>query len=137
MPRKTHKLTKLAIATLQYQNPILFGMAKGPWAIWWADREEEKGRSFSGLDIYEESPFPPAAAVKWAEDVASEYIKLNNVRALEDLAQIATRAGFTKDEESFGMYLGCQATGAGISWSDDCPAGSHDLIKAPYREFNI
>lgn len=147
MPRKLRRdrqghyhhvdYTKKQIAALQGHDPILFGMAKGPWALEWADREEEKGRSFSGQDIYELAPNPPSDAIAWAEDVSAQLRRLNGVDALEDVYTKASFAGFDKDREVFGMYLGCQIAGHGISWCDDLQPGAERYIDLPHREFYV
>jgi len=129
--------TKKQITELQYMDPILFGMAKGPWALEWSNREEEKGRSFSGQDIYELAPNPPSDAVAWAEDIAAQLKRMNNVAGLEVLYAVAQREGFNKDRENFGLYLGCQAAGHGISWCDDLQPGTEKLIDIPHHEFYI
>ena len=147
MPRKSHRdrqgfhhhvdYTKKQIAELQSNDPILFGIAKGPWSLQWTDMEEEKGRSFSGQDIYELAPNPPSDAVAWAEDIAAQLKRLNMVRSLHELFLIAQNRGYDKDEETFGMYLGCQAAGHGISWADDLQPGDDRAIELPYREFYV
>jgi hypothetical protein len=147
MPRKVHRdrqgfhrhkdYAKDEIARLRHQNPILFGIAKGPWSLEWADREEEKGRSFSGQDIYAQAPNPPSDAVVWAEDIATQLKRLNMVNSLEDLYTIAARRGYPHDEEAFGTHLGCQAAGHGISWSDDAEAGHDRDIEIPSRDFYV
>jgi hypothetical protein len=60
-------------------STIIRGMARGPWANYWASRQEEKGNSFSGMDLYEIAPKTPAWATKWAKNLAEEIVKLNRV----------------------------------------------------------
>lgn len=147
MPRKSYRdkqgfhrhvnYNKMQIAELQLMDPILFGIAKGPWAIEWANRQEENGRSFSGQDIYEAAPNPPSDAIVWAEDIAAQLRRLNNVAGLEVLYAVAQHEGFRKDRENFGLYLGCQAAGHGITWHDDLHPGAGKLIEIPHREFYV
>lgn len=147
MPRKSYRdrkgfhrhvgYTRKQIAELASTDPILFGMAKGPWAIEWANREEAKGRSFAGEDIYARAPDPPSDAIVWAEDIAAQLKRLNNVTRLFVLYAHAAREGFDKNTEIFGMYLGCQAAGHGISWCDDLQPGTDKLIEIPHREFHV
>jgi hypothetical protein len=125
------------IADLRNTDTILFGIAKGPWALEWANREEEKGRSFSGQDIYKLAPDPPSEAVAWAEDIAAQLMRLNRATRLFVLYALASREGFDKSPETFGMYLGCQAAGHGISWCDDLQPGTEKLIDIPHREFHV
>jgi hypothetical protein len=113
---------------------ILYGMAKGPWASFWADREEEKGKSFSQQNIYDLCPKPPAKAKAWAKKLALEIITLNN-SSLTDMLTVAQGEGFKGDPEEFGFYLGCQASGMGIAWDDDC--STNVKFKIPQREFYV
>jgi hypothetical protein len=127
--------SKDTIRDLSYSDPILYGIAKGPWALHWAEQQEEQGRTFPGEDLYEICPPPPSDAVRWAEDVAAQLVKMNDVKTLEDLMMIAVENGFAKDEEDFGAYLGCEAAGHGVTWHDDLDCGS--IIKIPDREFYV
>ena len=97
---------------------ILKGMARGPWADHWATEQEEQGESFSGMDIYELAPDAPNWAEKWAQHLADAIMSLNK-RTLEELYKIAQQAGFSRDREAFGFYLGMQSIGHGITWHDD------------------
>ena len=118
----------------QFRKNVLYGMAKGPWASWWANEQEEKGRSFSQQNIYDLCPEPPPKARKWAKDIFARIEALNN-STMDLLYGAAMRESFGKDPEAFGFYLGCQASGMGIRWDDDL---STDLkIKVPQREFYL
>ena len=112
---------------------ILYGMAKGPWADHWAQAQEERGRSFSGQNIYDICPEPPKTARSWARKLADGLVTANEGLGLEALFLAARNEGFYKSKEDFGFYLGCEACGMGIRWDDDL---STDLkIAVPYREF--
>jgi len=136
--RKTRTKTK----AIDHVRDILRGMARGPWALYWADREEEKGSSFSGVDIYEAAPEAPAWAKKWARELADKIVLLNTDRrgrrserpGLDGLYEEAVAEGFAKDGEAFGYYLGMQAVGAGVRWDDDV-SGTNLEISVPYDEF--
>jgi len=115
---------------------ILLGMARGVWADHWATEQEENGESFSGQDIYEAAPNAPAWAEKWARKLASSISHLNGDVPLDMLFRSAQQAGFAKDREAFGFYLGMEAVGHGIHWTDDVPS-SDDVPKilVPNYEF--
>ena len=118
---------------IPHHSDILYGMAKGPWADHWARRQKERGRSFSGQNIYELCTEPPKWARLWARNLAADIVNANEGLSLDALFLAARHAGFDKTLEDFGFYLGCQATEMGIRWDDDI---STDLkIKVPYREF--
>ena len=117
---------------------IILGMARGVWAIHWADELEEAGesRSLSGQDIYEIAPETPAWAEKWAKKLAGSICHLNGDRSLDMLFREVKQAGFPRDQESFGYYLGMQAVGSGVHWTDDVPFGnSKPKILVPSYEF--
>jgi len=117
----------------RHHSDILHGMAKGPWADHWAQSQEERGRSFSGQNIYDLCPEPPRWSKAWARKLADDIVEANDGLGLEPLFLAARDADFDKSREDFGCYLGCEATGMGIRWDDDL---STDLkIEVPYREF--
>lgn len=117
---------------------ILEGIPRGVWASLWADEQEEKGESFSGVDLMEAAPATPGWAKKWAKEVADRIVEMNTT-SLDEMYRIVTERGkYPHDRETFGYHLGMQAMGAGVSWSDDVDYKSdlkHDDIKIPYREF--
>ncbi len=119
-------------------DEILTGIPRGVYADAWAMEEEEKGESFSGMDLYEIAPETPAYADKWARKTAREIIKLNpKFKNLTELYEFAKSKGYGNDAEHFGYHLGMQSVGHGVSWSDDARAGHHDDIKLPSTEFYI
>jgi len=124
-----------------HNREILEGLARGPYAIWWANRAEERGESLSGVDIYEAAPRTPSRAKKWARSVANEIDRLNN-RSLDGLYDLARSYGYPHDRERFGSDLGLQVTGEGVSWTDDVPGtpprgGREGIILLPHAEFYL
>ena len=117
------------------QKAILYGMAKGPWASWWANEQEEKGRSFSGLNIYDLCPKPPKAAMDWAKSVYAQIFDMNYPNFVTSLFNMAKKEGFSGDAEQFGFYLGCEASGMGISWDDNLSTNLKIIV--PQREFYV
>ena len=122
---------------ISHDREILYGLAKGPWADFWANRQEEKGRSFSQQNIYDICPEPPRAAKAWAQETADQIVAMNNSLSLEALYLAARHDGFSRSREEFGFYLGCQASGMGISWDDDLTPNNELKIEVPQREFYI
>ena len=112
---------------------IKLGMARGPWADYWAQEQEERGRSFSGVDIYEAAPDAPEWAEVWAQRLAEEVVRLNGA-SLDALYREAVTEGFAKNRETFGFYLGMQSIGHGVSWNDDI-SGANLEIMLPRLEF--
>ena len=128
MPKTRRKAPRM-----EHDRDILRGMARGPWADTWAIEQKEQGESFSGMDIYEAAPEAPLWAEKWAERLADAIVKINDT-PLSHLFTGARAVGFTRDEETFGFYLGMQAVGHGIRWDDDV-RGSTLKIGVPSMEF--
>jgi hypothetical protein len=120
-----------------YDKKILGAMAKAAWVDHWANREEEKGRSFSGQDLWEVAPSRiPSQAKKWAKEVAMRLLldeKQANLTALY-LHAVSTFS-YTGDPEKFGYHLGMQAMGHGVSWQDDAKGAHSSDIHPPYMEF--
>jgi hypothetical protein len=119
---------------IDHDSDVLRGMARGPWAVHWADREEERGITHSQEDLYEVAPEAPRWAQRWARDLADKVVEVNGGASLADLYQLAVSEGFARDEESLGFYLGMQATGAGVRWDDDL-RGTASKIRVPSCEF--
>ena len=118
-----------------FDPEILLGMARGVWSLMWADEQEERGRSLSGMDIYEEAPDAPDWAERWAGRLATCILRINK-RSPEELYEEAVRAGFHKNRETFGYYLGMQAVGHGVHWTDDVPySKDRPEILVPSYEF--
>jgi len=119
--------------TKQHDPEIVEGMARGPWASYWASQAEEAGESLPGVDVYEAAPPTPAWAKRWARALAHAVVEANGSE-LETLYQAALTDGFPHDAESFGALLGLQATGSGVSWRDDVKKTAL-MILLPRTEF--
>lgn len=117
-----------------HDSEVLQGMSRGVWASHWSNEQEEKGRSFSGRNIYEIAPKTPAWAVKWAKKLAGTIHDLNGL-TIDELFEMAQASGFDKDREAFGFYLGMQAVGSGIHWTDDIPHLDTPKILVPDYQF--
>jgi hypothetical protein len=113
---------------------IKLGMARGPWADYWAQAQEEEGRSFSGVDLYEAAPDAPEWAEVWAQKLCEEIVRMNDSTSLDSLYRAAVREGFTKNRETFGFYLAMQSIGHGVAWDDDI-SGADLKIALPHTEF--
>jgi len=117
-----------------HDEEILRGMARGPWALRWANEEEERGTRFAGgTDLYEAAPEAPRWVARWARGLADAIVSLNDA-SLEELYEAARADGFAKDRESFGYYLGMQAEGNGVRWDDDVSPNATVTIRVPSIE---
>ena len=122
---------------MAHDKEILAGISRGVWADLWANEQEEKGKSFSGQDITEAAPNTPAWAKKWAKGVADEIVELNGGKhaPLATLYEFVKAHGFPHGKETFGILLGLQAVGHGVSWSDDTRGLPDNAIKLPRTDF--
>ena len=93
----------------RHHNDILHGISKGPWAEHWAQAQEERGRSFSGQNVYDLCPEPPRWARAWARKLADDIVEANDGLGLEPLFLAARDAGLDMSRENFGFCLGCEA----------------------------
>ena len=130
----TKSAKKRGKATSAEEVEILSGLARGPWAEYWAREQEEAGESLSGVDVYDAAPPTPESAEKWARALWVRISSANGGASLEQLYQAAVGAGFARDRESFGSSLGLQATGVGVSWDDDI-SGAEIEIEVPSSEY--
>ncbi len=113
---------------------ILAGIPRGVWTDLWATEQEEKGRSFSGQELTSIAPKTPSWAKRWAKKVADDIVSLNG-KSLEDLYDLVVEHGYPHDKDQFGLHLGMESVGHGVSWSDDTRGLSYDAIKLPRTDF--
>jgi hypothetical protein len=125
----------------KHDPEIIEGMARGNWADYWARKREEKGESFSQMDIYELAPKTSPLALAWARRAAGDVVQMNAGRSLDALYEQATALGYPHDKERFGIDLGLQIAGHGVSYTDRLPSSSwrqaREAIKLPHREFYL
>lgn len=133
--KKSNRRTMLG----EHDDDILEGMARGVFADQWAMRQEERGRSFSGMDIYDEAPRTPLKAAKWAKQLREKILNMNEAPSLTYLYEIAQSKGYKNDPERFGFHLGMQAVGHGVGWQDDADyrRAKDSDIKLPHDEFYL
>lgn len=127
--------SRKAWAKGRWDNEILEGMARGVFASAWADRQEERGRSFSQQDIYDIAPKTPPKAKSWAKVEAARLIQNNNISSLTALYDDAQSHGYPRDAQHFGFHVGMRLVGHGVSPQDDM-RGKWDY-KSHHTEFNL
>jgi hypothetical protein len=126
------------IASLKLGNPVLYGMAKGPW-LWGQTRREQKDAGawfFAAVDRSKQVNGPSAGAITWAMRMALECMAMNHVATLGELLQVARAAGFELGPEAFGMYLGYEIAGCGVSWTDTVTLAGPSPIQLPRCTFH-
>lgn len=106
------------------RDEIIEAMARAMWVSEWASEMEERGTSFSGMDLMDVAPPTPSEAVQLAVELASD-IESDNGMSLSELYSKAVNAPgrhySEPDPSSFGHDLAMQAMGHGVSWSDNHP----------------
>jgi len=127
MPRSRAKKTR----RVEHDPEISEGMARGPFANWWAT-ENGEDRNLSGQDNYDAAPETPSWARRWAKKLAGSIVALNGA-SLSDLYEAAVQVGYPRDREAFGVHLGMEAIGSGLRWDDDV-SGRDLTIKVPDYE---
>ena len=112
-------------------DPIVLGMARALFVTWWADQEEEAGRTYPGQELMAVAPETPQAAFDEAWRLVGRIEERNHthIRALlyaacqadglvqtDGLPPGNQLASYSRD---FGHYLAMQSLGHGVSWFDD------------------
>jgi len=101
-----------------YEEEIIEGMARALWVSDWAQREEEKGVSFSGMELMDIAPPTPQGAEDAARLLAGGIIQANKASLTRLLAKASKADGDYADPEDFGHYLAMMALDTGVSWFD-------------------
>lgn len=118
----------------KHDPQILAGIPRGVWTDLWALEQEDKGRSFEGQELTSIAPKTPAWAKKWGSKVADDIVRLND-KSLAELYGLVVEHGYPHDKDQFGLHLGMQAVGHGISWSDDTRGLPESAIELPRTDF--
>jgi|SRR5579859_987847 len=112
-------------------------MARTLFVTAWADREEERGRTYPGQDLMDVAPSTPHRAREAARALASRIEVMNgaNLPVLYDRA-IRTPGKHYREPtpRDFGYGLAMQSLGHGVSWFDDHPRFP---LKLPHIEFYL
>ncbi len=116
-----------------YDREIYEAMARAMFVSDWADRQEEKGKTYPGMDLMDVAPPTSRDALLAARALAAAVIRDNNVKSLTDLYARALNAGGKGDARKFGHYLAMQAMGHGVSWYDD--GNPRFGMKLPHFEY--
>jgi hypothetical protein len=122
----------------RHDPEILHGLTRALWSDYWAQQQEERGRSFSGQDIYDVAPRAPRWAQQQGRAIADGIVEANGGRSLAELYEVARSYGFSRGgKEGFGSDLGLQSVGHGVSWTDNIPydPGAASAIRIPHAEF--
>lgn len=116
---------------------IVEWMARTIFVLKWADRQEEKGITYPGQELFEVAPrtSKDAKIGAWAlvEDL-QEANKLSIFEIYDQALQRAKLENTAKNREEFGYLVAMEAMGTGIALEEDFP--DHGL-EIPEREFMI
>lgn len=120
---------KTRIADRSLRKRIVEGIGRAFWVMFWLQREEEKGRSFGGQrNIEDLAPRTSSKAKRHAEEIATDIEQRSKTTLDRRFSERYPR----EDPELFGWYLGMEALGSGVAWSDD-----HDDhgLEIPHTEY--
>lgn len=101
----------------------------------WADAQEERGTSFSGVNLYDVAPETPEYVIRDAMDLVRSMERLNGMRMRDMYYRALDRAELIDApdvRDNFGYMTAMQAMGSGVRWTDDYR--DHGL-KVPYKDF--
>lgn len=112
------------------------GAARAAFVSSWGDHEEERGKTYSGLDLMDVAPSTPLSAYVWAGQLIGALEAANH----ESIFVLGSRAAKAdgEDWDSFdgqdlGHYLAMEALGHGVSWFDD---HKKFKLKFPHMEYS-
>jgi len=124
----------------QLRDEIVASMARTLFVVAWAQREEEKGRTYPGQDLMDVAPKTSPKAEAAAKKLALEIEEMNDA-SLDALLVLASMQPGKHYKESysydFGYGLAMQALGHGVSWWDDHPYISVDPVIGVEKEFKL
>lgn len=139
------------------EKTMVAAMARAMFVSAWADRQEERGRTYPGQDLMDVAPKTPRYAYERALMLAGKLGNLHNIAnlaAYSDLLESRglkieafkprpTWPGIDEDIEStltdeylsgLGHYLAMQSLGQGVSWFDN---HAEFLVNIPNFEFHL
>jgi hypothetical protein len=121
---------------MSLRDEIVDAMARTLYVTDWADREEEKGRTYPGENLFDVAPATTREAYRAGNKLA-DRIEERNKMSLDALyALAATAPGQHLREptpEDFGYAITMQSLGHGVGWSDDHP---EIPMKLPHIEYH-
>jgi hypothetical protein len=110
------------------------GAARAYWVTSWASEMEERGKSFSGMDLEDVAPETPLDAYV-AAGVLTGLLTALNRTSVYTLADRAAKADGTDGvaAHEFGWYLAMMSMGEGVGWFDN-----HETFKleVPMMEYH-
>lgn len=131
------------------RKEIIDAMARAAYVQAWANWAEENGESLRG-ELMDQAPSTPAAAKKWAQNLARLMEKFNGAK----IEKLYARAALSADAASwrgghgsnhtmalrrrqatpdnFGYCIAMESLGHGVGWGDDHP--DHGYL-VPMSEF--
>jgi hypothetical protein len=134
-PSKKKEETKKSEGSLKKQATnvsVVQGFADALFKSAWASYEEEKGTSFSGVEILDVAPDTPSEVIDFAEKEIAEIEEANSMN-FNLFIPPGEQDGSYSDWD-LGWYIGMEYLGHGVGWSDD----HEDLgLEIPSGEFGI
>lgn len=121
----------------QIIKEITENMARTFFVTAWADRQEERGITYPGQNLFDVAPATNKAAKQAAWDLVKKLEKSNKVTIFEVYDQALQKANLEdteKNREEFGYLAAMEALGHGVGLEDGFPG--HGL-EVPDMEFSL
>jgi hypothetical protein len=121
---------------MSVREDIVESMARTLYVMDWIEREEEKGRTYPGQELFDVAPPTPRVAYRAARRLADRIEERNKLSLDAIYVAAAAAPGRHLREptpEDFGYSLTMQALGTGVAWSDNHPDVD---IKLPRIEYH-
>jgi len=121
---------------MSLREDIIESMARTLHVVDWAEREEEKGRTYPGQNLFDVAPATTRGAFRAARKLA-DRIEERNKLSLDAIYVAAAQAPGRHLEkptpERFGYGITMQALGTGVSWFDDHPRVEIQIPRVEYH----
>jgi hypothetical protein len=125
---------------MSLRDDIVDAMARTLFVLDWAERQEERGRTYPGENLMEIAPPTPRVAYRAAEKLAGRIEEKNKLSLDAIYVAAANAPGRHLREptpEDFGYAITMQSLGHGVSWADDHPDVDIKLPRVEYHRGSL
>jgi hypothetical protein len=136
MAKKSNRVTLRKDFDNTFIEEFSEGAARAAFVSSWADRQEERGKTYPGRDLMDVAPSTPLSAYVWAGKLIGRLEAANNANIwmIGSRAAKADRVAWKRfDGVEFGHYMAMEALGHGVSWFDD---HKRFKVKIPHMEYH-
>ena len=128
------------------ENEIVTGMARALFVSAWADRQEDRGKTYPGQELMDVAPRTPRYVYEQALRLMGRIEQANGMGVLILAIMAAKADGYASLDDvpdnyvsNFGHYLAMQALGHGVGWFDSHAEFTIDgrELAVPHFEFYL